>query len=105
MEINLQKPLRSHYRMRERDYQIQYDGLSDLCFCCGKYGHREAHYSLKKPSDPKANSSEAARNEDNPKGPQEDRAQNEQRGLFASWVVGQRTRWCSNSVQKTIMRT
>lgn len=43
VEIDRQKPLCSHYRMRGRDYEIQYEGLSNPCFCCGRYGHKEAH--------------------------------------------------------------
>lgn len=38
VEADLQKHLRSHYRMGGKVYHIQYEGQSDLCFSCGKYG-------------------------------------------------------------------
>lgn len=41
IEINLGKPLRSRYRMRGREWRLQYEGLHDMCYRCGKYGHQE----------------------------------------------------------------
>lgn len=29
--------------MRGLDFKLQYEGLHDICFKCGKYGHREVH--------------------------------------------------------------
>lgn len=29
--------------MRVREWQLQYEGLHDLCFTCGRYGHRESN--------------------------------------------------------------
>lgn len=36
IEIDLKKPLQSRYRMRGRKWQLQYEGLQDICFACGK---------------------------------------------------------------------
>lgn len=38
--------------MREREWKIQYEGLSDLCFSCGKNGHQEAVCLVKKMNEP-----------------------------------------------------
>lgn len=46
MVIDLGKPLLANYRMREKEWQIQYEGLHDLRFTCGKYGHMEVKCSL-----------------------------------------------------------
>lgn len=39
VEVDLTKPLRSGYRKRGEMHDLQYEGLHDLCFHCGKYGH------------------------------------------------------------------
>lgn len=41
VEIELDKPLVATYKMRGEEGQIQYEGLYDLCFLSGKYGHKE----------------------------------------------------------------
>lgn len=41
MEIYLEKPLVASYRLRGREGQLQYEGLHDLCFTGGKYGHKK----------------------------------------------------------------
>lgn len=40
VEIDLSKPLKARYRFRGRIQKIQYEGMHNLCFHCGKYGHR-----------------------------------------------------------------
>lgn len=50
VEVDFSVPLKSHYRMRGKDYRIQYEGLHDICFSCGKYGHREGMCPLKRPA-------------------------------------------------------
>lgn len=40
MEVNLRKPLKSGYRMRREFWRIQFEGLHDICFDCGRYRHR-----------------------------------------------------------------
>lgn len=32
---------RAKYRMRGKEWRLQCEGLHDLCFTCGKYGHHE----------------------------------------------------------------
>lgn len=41
MEVDLGNPLLAYFGMRRKDYKLQYEGLHDICFKCGKYGHRE----------------------------------------------------------------
>lgn len=41
MEIDLDKSLVARYMMRGVEGQLQYAGLHDLCFTCGRYGHKE----------------------------------------------------------------
>lgn len=40
IEIDLHKPLRAFYKMRGKEWQLQYEGPHELCFICGKYGHK-----------------------------------------------------------------
>lgn len=40
VEIDLTKPLRAGYRIKGEMHELQYEGLHDLCFHCGRYGHR-----------------------------------------------------------------
>ncbi|CAN1171382.1 hypothetical protein LINPERHAP2_LOCUS29527 [Linum perenne] len=39
VEIDLNKPLISKYRLRRRVRRVEYEGLHEICFLCGKYGH------------------------------------------------------------------
>lgn len=41
VEVDLGKLLKTGSWMRGRDWRLQYEGLLDLCFLCGRYGHRE----------------------------------------------------------------
>lgn len=41
VEIDLDKPFVASYRMRGWEGKLQYEGLHDLCFTCGKYKHKE----------------------------------------------------------------
>lgn len=40
MEVDLRRPLKSRYRLRGDFWKLQYEGLHDICFECGRYGHR-----------------------------------------------------------------
>ncbi|CAN1163528.1 hypothetical protein LINPERHAP2_LOCUS25075 [Linum perenne] len=39
VEIDLHKPLISKYRLHRRVRRIEYEGLHEICFLCGRYGH------------------------------------------------------------------
>ncbi|CAN1191384.1 hypothetical protein LINPERHAP2_LOCUS41027 [Linum perenne] len=39
VEVDLHKPLLSKYRLRRRVRRIEYEGLHEICFTCGRYGH------------------------------------------------------------------
>lgn len=41
MEIDLNKPLRSQFRIRGKDWYIQYEGLHNFFFDCGIYNHND----------------------------------------------------------------
>lgn len=52
VEIDLTKPLKAGYKIGGEMYGLQYEGLHELCFHCGKYGHRSAVCPKKVPSQP-----------------------------------------------------
>lgn len=57
IEIDLNKSLRSYFRMHRKAWRIQYEGLHDLFFTCGKYGHKEGNFptqTTKKSQDEKS---------------------------------------------------
>lgn len=39
MEVDLNKLLKATYRLRNKFWRIQYEGLHTLYFKCGRYGH------------------------------------------------------------------
>lgn len=39
VEVDLTKPLKSGYMLRGKLWPVQYEGLHELCFTCGRYGH------------------------------------------------------------------
>lgn len=39
VEVDLQKLLKSGYELRGRLWLVQYEGLHELCFACGRYDH------------------------------------------------------------------
>lgn len=41
VEIDITKPLLSKFRLNGRVWGIQYEGLRQICFKCGKLGHKE----------------------------------------------------------------
>lgn len=42
VEIDLRKPLKVGYRLRDQRWKIQYEGLEVICFNCERYGHEES---------------------------------------------------------------
>lgn len=53
VEVDLTKPLKAGYNLRGVLQEVQYEGLHELCFHCGKYVHRSllcpTHQSVQKP--------------------------------------------------------
>lgn len=41
VEIDLKIPLSSHIMIHGHQLPIEYEGLHQICFCCGLYGHKE----------------------------------------------------------------
>ncbi|KAJ4823443.1 hypothetical protein Tsubulata_023132 [Turnera subulata] len=39
VEVDLTKPLLSKFRMHRKVWKIVYEGLTNVCFMCGRYGH------------------------------------------------------------------
>ncbi|CAN1163139.1 hypothetical protein LINPERHAP2_LOCUS24873 [Linum perenne] len=46
VEVNLQEPLLSKYRLHRRVRRIEYEGLHVICYHCGCYGHEKGSCSL-----------------------------------------------------------
>ncbi|CAI0502330.1 unnamed protein product [Linum tenue] len=45
VEIDLTKPLLSKFKVVGLEYEIKYEGLHNVCFQCGRYGHSQANCS------------------------------------------------------------
>ncbi|CAI0419541.1 unnamed protein product [Linum tenue] len=42
VEVDLTKPLLSKFKVAGIEYEIKYEGLYNVCFQCGRYGHSQA---------------------------------------------------------------
>ncbi|CAN1175296.1 hypothetical protein LINPERHAP2_LOCUS31878 [Linum perenne] len=40
VEVDLSKPLLGKYLLEDKTYLVEYESLENICFNCGKYGHR-----------------------------------------------------------------
>lgn len=47
MDIDLTQPLVSKFMIDEEEFTVEYENLSDLCICCGMYGHLHANCAHK----------------------------------------------------------
>lgn len=104
VEIDLDKPLVASYRIRGRKGQFQYEGLQDLCFSCGKYGHREVKCPLTQPKSP--TSAEKGEDVEMDRGEtSRPTKQSERRGGFGPWMVAQKPRRRQPMAQKGISGT
>lgn len=80
--------MKASFRMRRREWQIQYEGLQDICFTCGKYGHKEIKCPLittKVSVETEENRGEEASSEADTNTRRE-----EQRSRFGTWMVAHR---------------
>lgn len=41
VQVDLEKPLKAHYRLKNRHMKIEYEGIHLICFLCGKYGYEK----------------------------------------------------------------
>ncbi|XP_065630884.1 uncharacterized protein LOC136068109 [Quercus suber] len=48
VQIDLEKPLISSIRVGRLVQKVLYEGISSLCFCCGKLGHKQDSCGLKR---------------------------------------------------------
>lgn len=101
VEIDLDKPLVASYRIRGREGQFQYEGLQDLCFSCGKHGHREVKCPLTQPKNP-AGSEKGPEVEMDTGETSRSAETSERRGAFGPWMVAQKPRRRQARVQKGI---
>ncbi|CAN1146814.1 hypothetical protein LINPERHAP1_LOCUS18735, partial [Linum perenne] len=47
VEIDLHKPLVSKYHLNRKVRHVEYEGLHEICFHCGRYGHNQGGCSDK----------------------------------------------------------
>ncbi|CAL2260727.1 unnamed protein product [Prunus armeniaca] len=47
VELDLTKPLEAFIQINQVWYNIEYEGLPDICYLCGHYGHKREHCTLK----------------------------------------------------------
>ncbi|XP_021828929.1 uncharacterized protein LOC110769292 [Prunus avium] len=47
VELDLTKPLEAFIQINQVWYNIKYEGLPDICYLCGHYGHKREHCTLK----------------------------------------------------------
>ncbi|XP_028775391.1 zinc finger CCHC-type and RNA-binding motif-containing protein 1-like [Neltuma alba] len=40
VEIDLNRKLQSRFMLRKRMFTVEYKGLEEICFKCGRYGHK-----------------------------------------------------------------
>lgn len=45
VKLDLSKPLVSHLKIRGYHLNLEYEGLHQICFSCGRYGHKAEHCS------------------------------------------------------------
>lgn len=87
VEVDMNKPLLSKFKLRRIVYQIQYEGLHLICFECGKYDHSTEYCSLRNNFDniPEVGHQDGRQKEDRPADPAvlED---------FGDWMVVKRER-------------
>ncbi|CAL8993809.1 unnamed protein product [Prunus brigantina] len=43
VELDLTKPLEAFVQINQEWYNIEYEGLPDICYLCGQYGHKREH--------------------------------------------------------------
>lgn len=92
VEIDLRKPLMAGYVMRREYYRLQYEGLQDLCFGCGRYGHRQADCPENLPKDASTSGKDAAK-EPVKMGEQQSETSTEKEGpRYGEWTTVQRNR-------------
>ncbi|XP_030936258.1 uncharacterized protein LOC115961412 [Quercus lobata] len=60
VQIDLDKPLISSIRVGRLVQRVLYEGISSLCFCCSKLGHKQEHCSLKVKEPSKVNEAQTS---------------------------------------------
>lgn len=93
VEVDLAKPLKARYKFRGRTLKLQYEGLYNLCFQCGKYGHRIPKCSRASMNDISSNDSTASheRVEGRTPDPQNQEVAKESK-YYGQWMLGKRHR-------------
>lgn len=49
VELDLTKPLEAFFQINQTWYNIEYEGLPDICYLCGRYGHKRDSCEMKAP--------------------------------------------------------
>ncbi|KAJ1414250.1 Zinc finger, CCHC-type [Sesbania bispinosa] len=96
VEIDLRKVLVSTFKLNGRYYKVEYEGLHQICFHCGRYGHRRNACSLlqRVPEgyDGEQNVEQAATTatEAHQAGENAKTEKNQSDEIFGSWMIAQR---------------
>ncbi|XP_015973162.1 uncharacterized protein LOC107496423 [Arachis duranensis] len=48
VEVDLTKPLMGRYMINGEDYQVEYEGIHQICFTCGRIDHDQNNCTMKK---------------------------------------------------------
>ncbi|XP_021757147.1 uncharacterized protein LOC110722189 [Chenopodium quinoa] len=88
-EVDVSKPLLSKFRLNGRVWRIQYEGLKQICFKCGRLGHKEHKCSLQIVVD--ENGEQRLQKIDEPQNQAQVCSRPEESDQFGSWMLVQRT--------------
>ncbi|CAI0451791.1 unnamed protein product [Linum tenue] len=90
VEVDLTKPLIVKYRLERRVRRLEYEGLHNVCFGCGRFGHNEDACPKKEKSEPTDDDFRRAQQVGVPKRIEEERPEIFED--FGPWMLASRNR-------------